>query len=212
VSERALHQLQAATAGVASLRAIQFAGEWYRLRRPSLVPLLAYLAAATPRRDPAEAMVLSPEQAAAENSAQGRALLAAMHQLLQAAVTRSDWPRFQEAAITLKADRDDIDEVVAAVIEEHTAWKYWPAVRLLGFLAANLEERDGDLIRGGRSLADLTPRQACNWAYAVLLGSQHTDEDRDRFLEDLFWDGNPEADALAKVAEMTRARQEAASG
>ena len=99
-------------------------------------------------------------------------------------------------------------------------------MRLLGWTAAHLPERDGAALMNGRSLAGLSPRQACNLAFgdqpgvtaatvATLLAGHENPEDRDTFTEDLMFDGNPEADAMAAVREMQRvqqAQEEAAGG
>jgi sulfur relay (sulfurtransferase) DsrC/TusE family protein len=142
-------------------------------------------------------------------------MLAASHRLLQDTLVTAAWDEFAAAAMAGKAQMDQISDVIRHVVEEYTAWKYWPAMRLLGWTAAHLPERDGTALMNGRSLAGLSPRQACNLAFATLLAGHENPEDRDTFTEDLMFDGNPEADAMAAVREMQRAQQaqeEAAGG
>jgi hypothetical protein len=221
MGEREFHQLQADAAGVPCRRVVPLAGRWFALRKPRLPVLLRYLAASMPRTDPAEAMVMGGA-AAAEREEQHHqtVMFAAMHRLLEESIRASDWPGLQDTALASKAGTGPVLALVRAVVEEQTAWPYWPAVRLLGYLAGSLAERDGDMLREGRSLAALTPRQACNRTYSVLLAQRQSEEDRDQFKDDLFFDGNPEADALAAVRAMQAARKaetetgdpEAASG
>jgi hypothetical protein len=205
VKERGIHQAQATAAGLACDRSVTFAGEVFRLRKPALAPLLTYLAAAHAQTAPAEGMApwTTTAQREDDEAAQQTAMLAAGHRLLQAAVTAADWPQLQAAATSSKATAADIDLLIRAVIEQWTAWPYWPGARLLAHLAAAIPERDGTLmIRAGRSLSGLTPRQACNVTYALLLSGIENAEDRDQFTEDLMYAGNPEAEAMAKVRQM----------
>jgi hypothetical protein len=198
VRERDFHQVQAAVTGVPATRTVALAGGTWRLRKPALPPLLAWLARTPGSRD---------DTPARSRTAQ----LAASHRLLEAAVRRADWAALQDAAITSRAGEDDVQDAVRAVFEEWTAWRYWPAARLLAWLAAQLAERDGALLlRTGRPLSEMTPRQACNTAYAVVLDSMRSEEDRDQFIDDLFFEGDPDAAALAMVAQMRADRAAAA--
>lgn len=209
LSEQEIHQVQARIAGLPPCTGdVAFSGGTFRLRGPSLGPLLGYLAARNPPADLSPLDGMSPEHK----------MLAAAHLFLEQVTVPDDWPRLQVAALAGRAGQDEVQALVRAVIEQHTAWPFWPAVRLLSFLAGNLAERDGDLLRtgGGLGLAAMTPRQACNATFALLLSGQRTEEDRDQFLDDLYYDGDAEAEALAMVRQMQAAQaaqaQEAPDG
>jgi hypothetical protein len=209
VPEQEFHEIQALAAGVPAARQVSFGGQPYRLARPALPPLIRYILASRPPQDPA----LTAGQADRQH---GTAILAASHRLLQDTLDPAAWDGFAAAALAGKAGMDQITGVLRAVVEENTAWKYWPAMRLLGWLTQNLPERDGVALAAGRGLAEMSPRQACNAAYATLLAGQENPEARDTFIEDLMFEGNPEGDAMAAVRAMQRAQQaqqeEAAGG
>lgn len=115
-------------------------------------------------------------------------------------------------AFGAKADIEQIVAVSHQAVEFYCARNYWPAMRLIGYVADSLEEMDGNLLRdGGRGLASLTAREACNLALAVCLDGR-SEEDRDIFLEDLNYEGNPEAEALALVRQMQADSKAAAGG
>jgi hypothetical protein len=133
-------------------------------------------------------------------------MLAAAHRFLEHTITASDWTRLQTTALASRAPQDAVQTLVRDVIEQQTAWKFWPATRLLRYITDTLAELDGDLLRTGGSLAALTPREACNMAYALLLAARREPEDRDQFIDDLHYPGDPDAEALAQVRAMQAAQ------
>ena len=87
------------------------------------------------------------------------------------------------------------------MIELTCARGFWPAMRLLGFLAGSLEEIDGQLLRSsGRGIASFTAREACNLALAICLDGRD-EESRQEFYDDLNYEGSPDAEALVEPAE-----------
>jgi hypothetical protein len=54
-------------------------------------------------------------------------------------------------------------------------------------------------------VARLSAREACNLALAILLDGRD-EEDRAIFLQDLNYEGNPDAEAMALVRQMQAAR------
>jgi hypothetical protein len=135
--------------------------------------------------------------------------MAAMYGLLEECVT--DFPRFCETALSAKAVMGDITAVMQRLIEFYCARSHWPARRLLGFMAGDLNEFDGKaLMRSGRGIAGLSAREACNLALAICLDGRD-EEDRAYFLEDLNYEGNPEEEAMAMVRQMMAAKAEASA-
>jgi hypothetical protein len=172
---------------------VTFAGQQWKVRSDPLAALLRY--------------VLADIKAKPEEDAEGPAL-AAMHRLLEDCLV--DFPAFSAAAFTAKVTFDDIQAVAKAVIEYTCARNFWPAMRLLGYLAGSLEEIDGNLLRtSARGLTSLTAREACNLALAVCLEGRD-EESRQEFFIDLSYEGSPEAEALAALREYKAAQAAAA--
>lgn len=147
-----------------------------------------------------------PPETADEDRIESHAL-AVMYRLLEETV--SDFPRFANVALASKAGIGDITPVVQQLIEFYCARSHWSARRLLAFIAANIGEFDGGCLqRTGRGLAGLSPREACNLAMAICLDGRG-EEDRATFLEDLEYEGNPEAEAMAQVRQMMAAKAQA---
>jgi hypothetical protein len=180
VTEDELREL----AGYAGPPEITFAGQQWKIRSDPLAALLRY--------------VLADLQSKPEEEQEGVAL-AAMHRLLEDCLV--DFAGFSAAAFTAKASFDDIQAVAKAVVEYTCARNFWPAMRLLGYLAGSLEEIDGGLLRtSARGLTSLTAREACNLALAICLEGRD-EEARQEFFVDLSYEGSPEADALAALRE-----------
>lgn len=163
---------------------LTFLGRDFTIRPDGLIPLLRY-AASMGLRDPKE---------------MEQAILSASYRLLEECV--EDFPAFTAHAFKEKAQVVDINGAVAHLVSYYCARNHWAAMRLLAYVQSNLDEIDGQLIRtGGRGVAGLSAREACNLALAILLDGRDT-EDRAIFLEDLNYEGNPEAEALALVRQM----------
>jgi hypothetical protein len=191
-SEDGLREL----AGFGGPAQLTFMGETFPVRSDALVPLLRF-AGSGPGED-----TVTEEQV--QNIA-----LAAMYRLLEDCV--QDFPRFENTAFTAKAGLDDIIAAVQHLVEFYCARTHWPARRLLGFIASNLDEFDGKaLMHTGRGIAGLSAREACNLALAMCLDGRD-EESRTTFLEDLNFQGNPEAEAQAMVRAMIKARAEASA-
>lgn len=149
--------------------------------------------------------------AGGDPEATGQQQMAATHRVLQECLDSQDWPRFQEAAVYGKASASDVAGVIYQLVEIHTARPWRAGMRLLGYAAGHLAELDGTLLaETGRGLADLTPRQLCNLVFARLIAGKD-EEQRAEFIEDLYLDFDPEAEAREKVLQMIASR-EAANG
>lgn len=178
---------------------LPFMGEEFAIRDDGLIPLLRY--ARTTAAHPGD-----------DDEAQ-QTHMGSMHRLLDDCVM--DFAGLQQHGFRQKAQMSDIVGSVNFLISFYCARKHWAAMRLIGYVAENFEELDGQLIRNtGQSLARLSAREACNLALAILLDGRE-EEDRIVFMEDLNYEGNPGAEALAMVRQMQadkRAREEAAGG
>jgi len=171
--------------GFSPVAEVHLQGTAHKIREDGLAALLRYARLAT--------------EAGPEGGPEGEAL-AATYRLLEDCML--DFPAFSAAALEGKADQDDVQATVRELIEFYCARKHWPAMRLIGYIAAHLEETDGQLIRDtGRGLAGLSAREACDLALAICLAGL-SEEDRQIFYEDLEYEGNPEAEALAMVRQM----------
>lgn len=180
--------------GIGAAPEVSFAGQRWKLRADGFVSLLSY----------AQAGINAPPEGGEEQS------LAALHKLLEG--TLADFEGFSDAALESKADLEEVQEAGRRIVAVYCARNFWPAMRLLGYVAANLEELDGQLIlRGGQGIAHLTPREACNLALAMSLEGRE-EEDRQIFLEDLNFQGSPEAEALEQLRAYQAAQREAADG
>lgn len=179
--------------------ALTFMGREFALREDGgLVPLLRY----------AQTVSAHPGDGA---EAQEAALAASYHLLEDTVV---EFRELADLAFRAKAQFSDITAAISCVAAFYCARNHWAGMRLIGHVAANMEEIDGQLLRaGGRGLAGLSAREACNLALAILLDGRE-EEDRAVFLQDLNYEGNPEAEALALVRQMqaARAATEAADG
>lgn len=175
---------------------LAFLGHDFALRPDGLIPLLRY------------ARTVAEHPGDGEEARQ--AAYGAMHRLLEDCVV--NFVELEQVALLGKAQWEDITGAVNYLISSYCARSHWAGMRLVGFLAQNFEEVDGQLLRAtGRSLASLSAREACNLSLAILLDGRE-EEDRVIFLEDLNFEGNPEAEALAMVRQMQadkRAAQEA---
>jgi hypothetical protein len=162
-------------------------------------PEITFLGEAHPIREDGLAALLRYARASSEGDKEGGGLAAA-HRLLEDCVT--DFPRFAAAAMAGKAQDEDIQGAVRQLVEFYCVRKYWPAMRLIGYVALNLDEADGQMIRStGRGLVGLSAREVCNMTLAKCLEGLPEDE-REIFIEDLEYEGNPEAEALAMVRQM----------
>lgn len=171
-------------AGVPPEPEVRFLGQAWKIRDDGLAPLIRYILA-TRSDNPEEPVSLS-----------------AVHRLLEDCVI--DFSAFSNAAIDGRAGLSDLLPVVDGLVRFYCCRNPWPALRLLGYVAGSLDELDGQLIRaGGRGLAQLSAREACNVALAACLDGRN-EEDRDIFLEDLNYEGSPEAEALAQLRAMQR--------
>lgn len=180
--------------GYAGPPELTFMGETFRFRSGDLVALLRYAGTQPGDDDKTDEDVQS-------------LALAAMYRLLEDCV--EDFPRFAAVAISAKADVNDVIAAVQRIIEFCCARSHWPARRLLATIAVKLDEFDGNaLMRSGRGLSGLSPREACNLALAISLDGRD-EEDRAMFLEDLNYEGNPEAEAMAMVRKMQAAQAQA---
>jgi len=168
---------------------VTFAGEEFALAGDGLAALIAFV------------------RVPAEQDGEGGTSLAAIYELLSRVVT--DFPRFERAAFSTRAGIGEVGGLVAPVVSWYCGRSHWPAYRLLGFLAHNLEEIDGQLIRAGHGgVVTLSARQACNVALAICLDGR-SDDDRDAFMMDLNYEGDAADDALARLREWQRERKAA---
>lgn len=175
---------------------ITFAGMQWKIRSDPLAALLRY--------------VLADMKSKPEGDDDGRKSLAAMHQLLEDCLV--DFTAFSAAAFMAKVTFEDVQAAARALIEYTCARNFWPAMRLLGYLAGSLEEIDGTLLRtSARGLTSLTAREACNLVLATCLEGRDADS-REEFFIDLSYEGSPEAEALAALREYRAAQQEQEAG
>src|SRR6266487_1995434 len=167
---------------------VDFADSKWEIRPECLAALIRFVRASTAARG--EETTQKTRQAE----------MAALHHLLNDCIT--DFAGFSQAAFTSKAELDDLTPVVRQLVQFYCARPYWPAIRLLGYLAATLDEFDGDFLRrSGRGVASLSAREACNLTLAVCLDGRDEDN-REAFYDDLNYEGSPEADALEMVRKM----------
>lgn len=189
MGEEGFRRLQAAVEKTDPRLEVSFLGETYTLRENGgLIALLRYASR-------------GGEQEADPANAQSSAF-AGIHELLSECIREDQWAKFEQAALDGKADMDDVLPVVHRAIEVYTARPYWPGMRLLAWSAYSLGELDGQVLRGtGRSLATFTAREVCNLMFAWRVENLD-DEERQIFLDDLYYEGNPEAEALEMVRRM----------
>lgn len=182
-------------------QALKFAGrDWAVREEAGLLALVRYTRAATRAKG-------QPDEAARV------AVLGAAHHLIEDCVT--DFPEFGEAAFTARPRDKDIIAVVTALFRFYCCRSHWSAMRLLAHVAENMGELDGKLLMaGGRGLAELSAREACNLALAMCLEGRN-EEDRKYFLDDLEFEGDPEGEAMKAVRQMQadrKAREEVLDG
>lgn len=211
VAEEALRRLQAVTEGTDPEPLAEFLGQKYLvLTDGRLAPLLAYASMGQPTA-PERARLESLGDLDSGGTVSDTAVLAAAHRLLEECL--DDFGSFARAAFEGKANVTQVRDAVMRVIEVITARPAMAALRLLGYVTANLAEFDGGLLTsGGRGLAAMSAREACNAAYARALGSVEPDR-RAEWREDLYLDYSPEDEALAMVRQMQadkKAKEEAA--
>jgi hypothetical protein len=195
LTEEELRFLQADVEGVPHARAVTFLGAEYPVTGAGLVAMLRYAVGSRSGHKDSQQFAM-----------------AAAHRVLEECLDPEYWADFQEAAIAGKARAEQVFDVVQQVVEVHTARPWRAGLRLLGYAAVNMAELDGTLLATtGRGMADLTPRQLCNLVLAQLLKGRD-DEQRAEFLEDLYLDYDPEAEARMKVYQMIADQEEAVNG
>jgi hypothetical protein len=175
-------------------QALAFAGrDWEAREDAGLGALLRYTRAA------------GAAQGQQAPGAQRTAILAAAHRLIKDCVVQ--FGEFSAAAFSARPADEDILGIVAALFRFYCCRTHWSAMRLLGYVSANMGEVDGKLLlAGGRGLAELSAREACNLALAICIDGRN-DEDRMFFLEDLEFEGDPEGDAMKAVRQMQADRK-----
>ena len=179
-------------AGYPSAPEISFMGQAWAIREDGLPALIRFSLAS--RSD-------NPEEGTP---------LAVVYRLLEDCIT--DFSEFAQAAFDAKAEMEDLTAAIHQLASWYCARNHWPALRLIGYVAENLQELDGKLIRaGGCGIAGLSAREACNVALAACLEGRD-EEDREMFLMDLDYEGDPASEALAQLRQMQAARKEADDG
>lgn len=177
--------------GFGGPREIVFAGQQWKIRDDCLSPLLIYAQSG---------IKAGPEGKGGDG-------LAALHQLFESCLV--DFAAFSLAAYESKATLDEVQAVGRRIVELSCARGFWPSMRLLSYIIASLAEFDGMVLRsGGRGLAGLSAREACNLALAICLDGRD-DESREEFFTDLNYEGSPDAEALAALRQMQAARKAA---
>jgi hypothetical protein len=177
-------------AGVPVRPEVVFLDTAYKIREDGLAPLLRFTRDSSDNPNP-----------------EAGTPLPVIYRLLQDCLI--DFGAFEAAALAGRADMGDLRPVINALISFYCGRSHWPAMRLIGFIAANLDELDGRLIRaGGRGVASLTAREACNLALAVCLDGR-SEEDRQVFMSDLLYEADATLDALAQLREFQRQKAEA---
>jgi len=210
VPEEALRRLQAVTEGTDPEPSVQFLGQPYLVRTDGrLAALLAY--ASTGQPTAAERVRLeSLGDLGSGGTVSEQAMLAAAYDLLEQCL--DDFAGFASAAFDGKASAAQVRDAVMRVIEVVTARPPMAALRLLGYVTANLAEFDGGLLMaGGPGLAAMSAREACNAAFARALETIEPDRQAE-WKEDLYLDYSPEDQALEMVRKMQadrKAREEA---
>jgi hypothetical protein len=176
-------------AGISAQAEVCFLDEQWEIREDGLAALLRYALGS-----------------ASDNPEAGMPL-AVIYELFEACLT--DFRGFGLRAMDARAEMGDLTPVIHQLVSWYCARDYWPAMRLIGFIAANLDEVDGQLIRaGGRGIASLSAREVCNVALAACLDGRN-EEDREAFMMDLEYEGDPESEALQQL-RMFQAEQKAA--
>jgi hypothetical protein len=161
MDERDLREL----CGVPADPQVTFLGESYAIQEDGLVALIRFARAATTD---------NPEQPVP---------LTAVYRLLEDCLT--DFGAFAARALASRAEMSDITPVMNELVSWYCARSHWPAMRLIGYVAGNLDELDGQLLRaGGRGILSLSAREACNLALATCLDGRGED-DREVFMTDL---------------------------
>jgi hypothetical protein len=179
-------------AGLNPAPQIEVMGQTWALRPDGLAPMLRFSRA--DNRD-------NPEQGPS---------LAAVYRFFEDCII--NFQGFSEAAFDTKAGEEEIASVIGQIAACYCARSHWAAWRLIGYVADNLEEMDGGLIRaGGRGVKYLSAREACNVALAACLEGRE-EEDRESFLMDLNYEGDAASEALAQLRAFQQDRAEAARG
>lgn len=209
VAEEALRRLQAVTEGTDPEPSAEFLGRKYQVRTDGrLAAVLAYASVGQPTA-PERVRLESLGELGSGGDVSETATLAAAHRLLEECL--DDFGGFAIAAFEGKASAGQVRDAVMRVIEVITARPAMAALRLLGYITANLAEFDGGLLTaGGPGLAALSAREACNAAFARALGTVEPDRQAE-WREDLYLDFSPEDEALAMVRKMQadqKAKQE----
>lgn len=178
--------------GFGSIAKVTFADRDWEITPEAFGPLLRYI------------RTTLKSQASTEREHSRDIQLSALYGLLEGCVV--DFHGFALVMFETKAGLEGLMEVTRQLVEFYCARPYWPALRLLTFLASSLDEFDGDFLRrSGRGIATLSAREACNLALAICLDGR-SEEDRDAFYEDLNYEGSPEADAMEMVRRMKEAQ------
>jgi len=176
-------------AGLGPTAEVTFMGDFYQIRDDGLAALIRFARATTTD---------NPEQTIP---------LDAIYRLLEDCLI--DFGSFATRALSARAGIKEIGEVMDQLVAWYCARNHYPAMRLIGFIAGNMEEIDGQLIKaGGRGLAALSAREACNVALAICLEGR-SEDDRTVFLEDLNYEGDPASEALAQLRQMQASQRKA---
>jgi hypothetical protein len=140
-------------------------------------------------------------------------MLAAAHRLIEDCIP--DFAGLSAAAVDARPGDGDILEFVNSLFRFYCCRSHWSAMRLLGYIAADMGEVDGKLLlAGSRGLAGFSAREACNLALAICVEGRN-DEDKMFFMEDLEFEGDPEGEAMKAVRQMQadkKAREESLGG
>lgn len=178
--------------GYSSAPELTFLGTVFQIRPDGLGPLIRF----------ARTSVRTGEEDEAGEDDES-VTLAAAHRLLEDCL--EDFQSFARLAMESKAGLEVIQAAVRHLIEFYCARMHWSAMRLIGYVAHNLDEVDGQLLwKSGRGVASLSAREACNLALAICLDGRDEDS-RATFLEDLNYEGNAEAEAMAMAKQMMAA-------
>jgi hypothetical protein len=173
-------------------------------------PLVSFLSQTFKIREDGLAALIRFARGASNENPEAGIPLPVIYRLLEDTII--DFAEFSALAVRARADMSDLRPVIDYLASWYCGRNHWPAMRLIGYVAGNLDELDGQLIRtAGRGIASLSAREACNLALAICLDGRN-EEDRQVFMTDLNYEGDASADALAQLREFQRAQKAAADG
>jgi hypothetical protein len=177
------------------------------------VPLVSFLSQTFKLREDGLAALIRFARGSASINPEASVPLPVIYRLLEDTII--DFGEFSTLAMDSRADMADLRPVINHIIAWYCGRSHWAAMRLLGYAAVNLEEMDGQLIRaGGRGVAALSAREACNVVLAICLEGR-SEDDRQVFMTDLMYEADASADALQQLRAFQRAQtaaKEAADG